>query len=245
MRTAALLALALLAFGTAEGALLEELGILPPAVPATPPPDLDDVEPLATLDAPLPDPTPPTPPWPRAPALDAPTLAAATGGAALLACLGFALYSRLSRHELLENEHRQNVMDLVRSAPGITLTDVAHRSGLGWGTTVYHLERLQKAGMVASERSGTRRCYFATGSVPREARAGVGTLHDDTARSVATLVLERPGATQSELADALGLSASATSKQVTKLESHGLVRREREWKSVRVHPQPQLAALLA
>lgn len=170
---------------------------------------------------------------------------AATAGSAMLVVAGFALYSRLGRDELLSHERRDALHKLVQSEPGIALSDLARRTGLAWGTTVYHLDRLARAGFVTSEAQGARRRYFPVGSVRREDRAGLGALQDGPIRSLACLVNERPGATQGELAAVLGLSASAASKQVTKLESAGLVRRERAWKRVRLHPAPKLVELLS
>lgn len=166
----------------------------------------------------------------------------AIGGA--LALVAFALYSRLGRNDLLDHERRDEVFQLVRAQPGVSLTEVAQATGLGWGTTVYHLDRLERAGFVTSERAGGRRRYFPVGAVAKDARAPLCALQQDTTRSVASFVVERPGSTQAELAEALGMSASATSKQISKLESVGLVRREREWKTVRLHPEPQLRELV-
>lgn len=157
---------------------------------------------------------------------------------------GFALYSRLTKSELLDNGHRDGVYKLIQERPGIGLSEIAEASGLGWGTTVYHLDRLERAGFVASERAGLHRCYFPVGLVPKEARKLLGALKADTTRSVAEFLVARPGATQTELCEALGLSASAASKQVSKLEGAGLVRREREWKTVHLFPDPALPSLL-
>ena len=183
----------------------------------------------------------------------APAVAAAGGLFALLQALGVwrfalsggvALYSRLTKSELLDNEKRDHVYKLIQQNPGIGASEIAKQTGLGWGTTVYHLDRLERAQMVSSERSGLHRCFFALGAVAREARKGIGALKQDTTRSVAQVLVTRPGITQSELCDALQLSASALSKQVTKMEEAGLVRREREWKSVRIFPTETLPALL-
>ena len=267
---ATVIGLALL--GQAAGAVeLPELPALPvapepapidaPTAPAieTPPleappldaPVLPAVEPPIAAQAPIPGVLPEEAtraPFPFDPAnIPLPpveTVAATTAVGGLLALVGFALYSRLSRGQLLDHERRDEVFQLVRAEPGISLTDVAARTGLGWGTAVYHLDRLERAGFLMSERSGGRRCYFPVGTVPKDARPSLGALQQETTRSVASFVVERPGATQTELADALGMTASAASKQVSKLESIGLVRREREWKTVRLHPEPKLAQLL-
>jgi predicted transcriptional regulator len=250
MRVLLILALALLASGTAHAAGPLELPVdLPPMLdPSTPaPPDVDDAISQLGVDVPLEDAAPGAPRMPGKGmplALDVPTVAVTAGGVAL-ALVGFALYSRLARSELLDNERRDEVNKLILESPGIALSDIAQRTGLGWGTTVYHLDRLERAGFVASESHAGRRCYFPVGTLPREARPMLGALQQETTRSVAQFVATRPGATQTELCEGLGLSASAASKQVSKLESAGLVRRERDWKTVRLHPGPALASMLS
>jgi predicted transcriptional regulator len=181
----------------------------------------------------------------------APPAIAAVGLLALLQALGafrfaglgaFALYSRLTRSNLLDNEHRDRVYKLIQETPGLNVSEIGKRTRLGWGTTVYHLDRLEREGFVAAERGGLHKCYFAVGLVDRDARKAAAQLKDGPRRDVAAVLLATPGITQGELATALGMSPSAASKQVTKLEAAGLVRRERDWKTVRLYPGPALAA---
>ncbi|MFA5860947.1 MAG: MarR family transcriptional regulator [Candidatus Thermoplasmatota archaeon] len=183
-----------------------------------------------------------------------PATVATVGVLALLQAFGawrfvsvgaIGLYSRLTKSELLDNEHRDRVYKLIQSSPGIGVSEISAATGLGWGTTVYHLDRLERVGFVASERGGLHRCYFPVGTLAREVRKGMGALKADMTRSIAQFLVTRPGATQTELCEALKLSASAASKQVTKLEGAGLVRRERDWKTVHLHPTDALPQLLA
>lgn len=183
----------------------------------------------------------------------APEVVATAGVLALLQAMGIwrflglgvvGLYSRLTKSDLLDNEHRDRVYKLIQDAPGKGVSEIAKETGLGWGTTVYHLDRLERAGFVASERGGLHKCYYPVGTVRPEARKGMGALKADTTRSIAEYLLAKPGATQTELCKDLNLSPSQASKQVTKLEEAGLVRREREWKTVRLIPTEPLGALL-
>lgn len=246
MRQLQIVALALLAVGAIAPAATLQL----PIDPQAPTPSDTPAAPLAVR--PILDEVPDAPAspvaWraPRAPSLTPPAAAAAvTAGGAAIALVAFGLYSRLARSELLDHARRDEVYKLVQASPGISLTDVAQRCGLGWGTAVYHLDRMERAGFVASQRIGARRCYFPVGAMPKDERAKLGTLQQETTRTIAQFVSERPGATQTELAQALGLTASAASKQVSKLESAGLVRRERDWKTVRLHPEGRLGELLS
>src|SRR5581483_5745226 len=166
----------------------------------------------------------------------------ALGAWRLLATGGVALYSRLTRSSLLDNAHRDAVYKLIQETPGLNVSEIAQRTSLGWGTTVYHLDRLEREGFVAAERAGLSKRFFAVGLVDRETRRTTAQLKDGPRRDVAAVLLATPGITQSELAATLGMSASAASKQVTKLESAGLVRRERDWKTVRLFPGPALSA---
>lgn len=184
----------------------------------------------------------------------APPLIAAAGFLAVLQALGawrllgfgaFAMYSRLAKSELLDNTHRDRVFQLIRDTPGLGVSEIAQRTSLGWGTTVYHLDRLERAQMVTSERGGLHRCYFPIGTVGRDERKAHGLLKGDTTRSIATFLVGRPGATQTEMCEALGMTPSAASKQLTKLENAGLVRREREWKTVRLFPEGPLPGLVS
>ena len=155
------------------------------------------------------------------------------------------LYSRLSPNELLDNERRERVLQLVRERPGIGPRDIGQATGMNWGVLSYHLDRLERAGLVSSQRVGQHRCYFLPGAVPRDAQEKVGVVRADTTRRVAQLVRERPGIPQRELAAALGLSASATSKQVSRLEAAALVRRETAGDGLRLYPQAALDVALA
>lgn len=186
-------------------------------------------------------------------AVAAPQVAAASGAALLWLILErfglgralAAMYFRVQPGELLENERRERVITLVRERPGIGPSEIAQDLGTGWGVTSYHLDRLERAGLVASQRVGNHRCYFLPGAVPRDQQRSVGLFRADTTRRVAQLVVERPGIPQSELVKTLGLSASAASKQLSKLEGASLLRREPGDGGLRLYPEPTLAGVLA
>lgn len=154
-----------------------------------------------------------------------------------------ALYSRLSPSALLEHGRRERVLAMVRETPGIGPQAIADALGTGWGVTIYHLDKLEKAGLLASQRTGHHRCYFVPGAIPRDDQKTVALFRADTTRRVAQLVQQKPGLTQSQLANELGLSASAMSKQVAKLENAAMLRREASGEGQRLYPAPTLAAL--
>ncbi len=158
------------------------------------------------------------------------------GGALLLA----PLYSRIGRSEILDNETRREIFDLVKTEPGLSMKDVSERIGCGWGTVVYHLERLEDTGFVASRKDQGNRRFFAVGSIGKEERAAVGMLRKRTPKRIAHYLLEEPGSNQSDLCEALGIAASTASKHLGRMEEADLVTREREWRSVHYYPSDVL-----
>lgn len=152
---------------------------------------------------------------------------------ALLAKLGMLapLYSRLDPREILDNGVRQRIFEFIRQNPGAHATRIAKASGSGWGTTIYHLDRLQQARMVTRERGGNQACYFPSGFASHEARVAMTALKQATARQIADYVLAHPGASQKDVALALGLSQALVSWHVKRLAEAGVLQKLREGKS--------------
>ncbi|HVL48547.1 MAG TPA: winged helix-turn-helix transcriptional regulator [Candidatus Thermoplasmatota archaeon] len=186
------------------------------------------------------------------PALEA--AAPASAGAALLGLLawngGFArfafvgLYSRIAPSALLDNAVRERVLAAIKAKPGITIKEITTTCGIGWGTAVYHLDRLEGGKFVTSEKHLTFRRFFAVGDVAAGDRLAVSVLRTATAGRLARYVLERPGSAQKEVCEGLGMGPSLAHKHLARLEEAGLVRKAREGASVRYFPQPALEGLV-
>lgn len=177
-------------------------------------------------------------------------------GAALLAAFwapikGLALtllaplFSRIDRSSVLDLEARHRVHDVVVHNPGITIKEVATLCGLGWGTTVYHLERLEGERVLVSQRQRQFRRYFVYGgSVANDAKTAYGELLAPMARRLAELIQSTPGRCQKELCESLQIRPSLAHKHLSRLMEAGLLSAEREWKLVRYYPTAQLAGML-
>lgn len=181
--------------------------------------------------------------WSRAHPRESLAIAGSAGGAAALwqlakwaRRLGFLgalpLYSRLKPTEILDNESRANVFAHIQAHPGAHPSGISQALGLGWGTTVYHLARLEEGRLVTAKRSGNSKCYFAVGSgVAPAAQQAVAALRNETALEVARFIAARPGATQKDVGAGLGLSAALVSWHVKRLAGSGVLVVERQGKS--------------
>lgn len=163
--------------------------------------------------------------------------AAGLGGLAWLAKrFGFLsllpLYTRLAPSQMLDNEARHKVYDHVRAHPGAHPSAIADALGLGWGTVVYHLARLEESKLVATKTANHRKCYFATGSeLGSDARAAVAAMSHDKAKLIVTAVRAAPGITQKELATRVGMSQALASWHVKRLVTSGVLLASREGRS--------------
>ncbi len=150
-----------------------------------------------------------------------------------LGALGFLapLYTRIQRGDALMNKQRASIFAHVQTNPGAHPTAIKETLGIGWGTTVYHLDRLQELGLVTHRKTGQNKCYFVNGGVTREDQASISALKNDTASAIATYLRDHPGATQKEVSGATGISAALVSWHVKRLSQAGVVAKERVGKA--------------
>jgi DNA-binding MarR family transcriptional regulator len=162
----------------------------------------------------------------------------------LLGGLFAPLYSRLSRDELLENETRCQLHDLIEDEPGLSTQELCDRVDAGWGNTVYHLQRLEQAGFVTSEKKGHHRRFYKNGDVGLDDIEALGVLKNDNANKIARYLVDEPGAKQKDVCEALDISPSLAHKWISRMEEQDLVDSEREWRSKHYEPDDRLERLV-
>jgi DNA-binding MarR family transcriptional regulator len=171
------------------------------------------------------------------------SLAVAAAARPLMMALG-PLYSRLEKGELLNHPARRELMRLIAADPGINISDLHGTMSMGWGSLLYHLQRLEAQGFVVSHRWGRSRRYFLNQRSVESRAEGIRALKADNARALAELVVSQPGSTQEQLASAMQLSKSVVSKYAKRLEDASLVQRQVGRNCLRLFPTGELRELL-
>jgi predicted transcriptional regulator len=141
------------------------------------------------------------------------------------------LFSRIEGASILENPVRQRIHEAIGQDPGLCMQAVRQRTGVAWGTAVYHLHRLERGGLVVSVRSGSSRRYFAANTPVSRHRAHIAALGHPTAQRIAHVVHANPGINQAGVCRQLGLLNPAASKHLGRLESLGLIATQRAGRS--------------
>ncbi|HET6405233.1 MAG TPA: helix-turn-helix domain-containing protein, partial [Candidatus Thermoplasmatota archaeon] len=163
--------------------------------------------------------------------------AVATLGAALaLALLApLLLYHRLRGRAMSRGGTRARVAALLAERPGLSPAEAARALGVDPTTALYHLRRLVRERLALVEE----RRYFPAGAQRPEERARL--VARRRAGHVLDAVRARPGASKSALAAALAIARPTLSLRLARLARAGLVRLEREGRSVRVYPGEALS----
>ncbi len=127
-------------------------------------------------------------------------------------------------------ERRNEILNYIRSRPGVTFRELARALGVGIGDLQYHLGKLEKERLVFSRRVGRRRYIFPAG-FEEEAQRLLMAISTETRRKILLLLMEGP-MSQGEIAERLRVSQPTVSYHMRELEKLGVVKAERTGKSV-------------
>lgn len=119
------------------------------------------------------------------------------------------------------------ILQCVRMHAGIHLRDVERRTGLPLGQVLYHLDRLERMGLLATQRDHGFRRYYATDRVSHEEKPILAALRHDVPRRVMVRLLASPGLTHKELQAHAGVAGSTISFHLQRLVDAGVLLRER------------------
>ena len=134
------------------------------------------------------------------------------------------LYSRLSKDKVLESYSRGRVYQYVELNPGAHFNGIRTALEMNNGALVYHLEVLQREGLLRSRTDGMYRRFYTPGT------RSPPVLENGTSEAqlrVLKAIQEMPGITQKELARVLGLRQSTLAYQVDRLAGMGYIAGEK------------------
>ncbi len=166
-----------------------------------------------------------TSPWP----LLAAAAVGLLGSGAILASL---LHTRLVREEALQRKVRLLMFEYVRDHPGASFSEVRHALGLENGVAAYHLQVLEKLGLVHSESHRRHRWYYPNGDVSLWRELPLSPLQ----ATIVEAVRKEPGIGVRELSRRTGRRASSIGYNVKALARDGVILTNRENRKVRCFP---------
>jgi predicted transcriptional regulator len=129
--------------------------------------------------------------------------------------------------EALELENRRRIFRLVTKVPGVHLREIQKQLGLQVGVLEYHLNYLEKEGILSAQTDGYRKTYFVRADIQYGDKVKLALLRQEAPRRIVIFVLLRERASFKELLDEMKSSKSTLSFHLKKLTEGGVVAAER------------------
>jgi predicted transcriptional regulator len=146
-----------------------------------------------------------------------------------------------------EGNTTDRILRFIQGNPCIHLRRIKKELDLAMGTVQYHLDKLEKAGRITSQRHGLHKYYFVIGAFEEDEKQLLEVLSNETAREILMFIIEQKSPSQTEISKHIGISSASVSWQIKRLEASRIVDeiREGKFKRYKLHGDPgQVAALL-
>lgn len=155
---------------------------------------------------------------------------------------GYLGYRRISRENLLDNAIRAKIFSCIRDRPGIHFHGIARETGVRPGTLRYHLAQLSRSHMIVLvESDGYARYFKNDGTYSGSEQRLLVHLRRGIPHDILALLLQRPSATRTELAESLGVAGPTVTWHMKRLERDHLISVERDGRCVRYHIPDEIA----
>ncbi|MFQ6106661.1 MAG: PKD domain-containing protein [Thermoplasmata archaeon] len=134
------------------------------------------------------------------------------------------LYVKLKRKDILDHFLRGQIYGYIKVHPGENYTTIKRNLQLNNGTLTYHLDVLEREGLIVSKPKGSRKVFYPVGMKIPDNGAGLHVIQEDILERVS----ESPGLSISDLARLMGISRQLTNYHVKKLVKDGRITIERK-----------------
>ena len=127
-------------------------------------------------------------------------------------------------------EMRRRILSLVNQYPGLHLRELQRRAQTSAMLVEYHLNVLERWGLVTSQEEGGYRRFFPArdAKIPlgKTEKVWLGLLRQPVPLGIALYLVENPLAPHKELADVVPVTKSTLTYHLKNMEAAGLITRE-------------------
>lgn len=145
-----------------------------------------------------------------------------------------------------EGNATDRIHSFIQENPSCHLRKIKKDLDLGMGTVQYHLDKLEKAGRITSQKHGLHKYYFIVGFEENE-KLLLEVLSNETAREILMFIVERKNPSQTEIGGYVGISSASVNWHINRLEDSKIIDGVREGKFMRYKlrgDSKQVAAML-
>lgn len=127
--------------------------------------------------------------------------------------------------DLLQLETRRAIFDYIKRTPGAHLRGIEREVHLPFGQVLYHLDYLEKNGLLVAKKDGGFKRYFVKNLVGRQEKHFLANFRHQLPRKITILLLLNPGLTHREILDHFKISGSTLSFHLNKMVENGILSR--------------------
>lgn len=143
---------------------------------------------------------------------------------------------QLSMEDVLDNENRNKIIDLILDKPGIHFNELLRETNLSAGNLAWHLDILGTYKVIGKKRIGRYLVYF-----PYYEKNPISNIDLKLQKSELTLeILEmieiQPGTYNNQIAKQLNLDHKTVSYHINKLKDLGLIHSEKSGRKKKLYP---------
>ena len=147
-----------------------------------------------------------------------------------------------------EDNTTDRIFRFIQENPSCHLRKIKKDLDLAMGTVQYHLDKLEKAGKITSQKQGLHKHYFVIGAFEENEKQLLEVLSNETAREILMFIIEQKKyPSQSEISKHIGISSASVSWQIKRLQDHKVIDeiKEGKFKRYKLHGDSnQVVALL-
>jgi len=138
------------------------------------------------------------------------------------------------------NNNRYLIYQYVRNYPGSHLRKISKHLSLGIGNVQYHLDALEKNGVIKSRKISIYKVYYDVGVLGGRHESILAILQQETPRSILLYLIENPGSSQTEIANFVGCSSPTIVWHMSNLMKNGIVKHRRDGRFIKYYIEGDL-----
>jgi predicted transcriptional regulator len=143
---------------------------------------------------------------------------------------------RLSLDEVLENENRNKIIDLILNEPGIHFNELLRKTGLAAGNLVWHLDILQTYKIIGKKRVGNFLTYFPYYQKNPLSNVDLKLQKSKLTLEILEMIEDKPGIWNNIITKKFKVDHKTIHYHIYKLNELGLIKLKKEGRKKKIYP---------
>lgn len=128
---------------------------------------------------------------------------------------------------ILDQPTRLEINNFIKSNPGVHFRGICDGLSLSIGVVQYHLEVLERAGVITCHMDGQNKRFFLSGAFTKTDMTLISLAKHETTAKILTILSQDSSALHRDIAHTLGVTSQALTWQMNQLKKMGMIDTEK------------------